>query len=98
MKTSTAEPSVTVAAVAKVYPPRKAYIRVQKKKQERDRIFGQHDKGYKSAIAGVRRTEELYLGKQRHGDKDVGEPGNAERSAEKMPSLPRYHNILCGTH
>ena len=38
---------------------RKAHIRVQEKQQEGDRIFA-HDDGYhKSAIAGVRRAEEL---------------------------------------
>ena len=42
-------------------PGCKAYIRVQKKKQEGNRILGQHDKGYKSPIAGVRRAEELCI-------------------------------------
>lgn len=76
-------------------PAYKAYIRVQKKKQEGYRVFGEHDKNYKSAIAGIGRAEELGLGKQGSGYERVGERGNAERNAETIPGCD---NVVCGSH
>ena len=52
---------------------RKAYVSVQKKQHEGYRIFGKYDHDDKSAIARVRRAEEMRDRKQQGGDERVRE-------------------------
>jgi len=74
---------------------RKARVSVQKKQHEGNRIFGKYDRGDKSAIAGVRRAEELRDRKQKGGEEHVRKRGDPQCRAKNMPAQANIGRILC---
>ena len=74
---------------------RKAYVSVQKKQHEGYRIFGKYDHDDKSAIARVRRAEEMRDRKQQGGDERVRERRDPQCHAKNMPAQANIRGILC---